>query len=36
MKDEKIYDARISKEEIENLKDTIRALYLADDIPWVI
>lgn len=36
MKDEKLNDTRISREEIENLKETIRALYLADDIPWVI
>ena len=26
----------INKEKIEGLKDTIRNLYLADDIPWVI
>ncbi len=31
-----ISDTRISREEIENLKATIRELYLADDIPWVI
>ena len=26
----------ITKETIEGLKDTVRNLYLADDIPWVI
>ena len=26
----------INKEKIEGLKETIRNLYLADDIPWVI
>ena len=26
----------INKDKIEGLKDTIRNLYLADDIPWVI
>ena len=36
MKDEKLNETRISREEIDNLKETIRMLYLADDIPWVI
>ena len=28
--------ATITKDKIEGLKETIRNLYLADDIPWVI
>lgn len=36
MSDEKLREIRITKEEIEGLKETIRNLYLADDIPWVI
>lgn len=36
MSDEKLKEIRITKEEIEGLKETIRNLYLADDIPWVI
>ena len=29
-------NSNISKDNIEGLKETIRNLYLADDIPWVI
>lgn len=36
MSNEKLNEIRITKEEIEGLKETIRNLYLADDIPWVI
>ena len=36
MKDENLNETRITRAEIENLKETIRTLYLADDIPWII
>ncbi len=36
MSNEKADEIRITKEEIKGLKETVRNLYLADDIPWVI
>ena len=33
---ERMSDITITKEVVEGLKETIRNLYLADDIPWVI
>ncbi len=36
MKEVRLSDTRISKEEIEGLIEIVKNLYLADDIPWVI